>query len=161
LVPLAVYEFYPDGAPEEAVKPAQVEPVLPQAQVAAGTASAPVAAVVVDPAAVAPVAGETRPARVQPAVTPTPEAAAPARHAPGEQVVKLHFVRESWVEIRDRTGRKIFARLNAPGTEQVISGMPPLSLIVGNANGVQLTHNEQPVDLGRYTKVDVARLTLE
>jgi cytoskeleton protein RodZ len=51
--------------------------------------------------------------------------------------------------------------LNAPGTDQVVSGLPPLSLIVGNANGVQLTHNEQPVDLGRYTKVDVARLTLE
>ena len=90
-----------------------------------------------------------------------PEAAAPAQRAPGEQIVKLHFTRESWVEIRDRSGRKIFSQLNAPGTEQVVSGLPPLSLIVGNANGVQLTHNEQPVDLGRYTKVDVARLTLE
>jgi cytoskeleton protein RodZ len=81
--------------------------------------------------------------------------------AAGEQVVKLHFMRESWVEIRDRSGRKIFSQLNAPGTDQVVSGLPPLTLIVGNANGVQLTHNEQPVNLGPHTKVDVARLTLE
>ncbi len=152
LVPLAVYEFYPDDATEEAVKPAQV---------VAETTPAPVATAVVEPAAVSPAATKARPERVQETATPAPEAAAPARRAPGEQVVKLRFSRESWVEIRDGSGRKIFSQLNAPGTDQVVSGLPPLSLIVGNANGVQLTHNEQPVDLGRYTKVDVARLTLE
>jgi cytoskeleton protein RodZ len=73
----------------------------------------------------------------------------------------MRFARESWVEIRDRNGRKIFSQLNEPGTEQVVTGVPPLSLVVGNAIGVQLTHNEQPVNLGPYTKVDVARLTLE
>jgi cytoskeleton protein RodZ len=155
LIPLAVYEFYPDDAPAEGVKPAQVDQTPLQAQVVAETAPAAVAVTVVEPAAVSTVVN-ARPERVRPTVIPAPEAA-----ARGEQVVKLHFVRESWVEIRDRTGRKIFSQLNAPGTEQVVSGLPPLSLIVGNANGVQLTHNEQPVDLGRYTKVDVARLTLE
>jgi cytoskeleton protein RodZ len=110
--------------------------------------------------------GETR----EPAAAPVEAAAAPsvpsttaaaARRGPGEQVVRLRFARESWVQIRDRSGRKIFSKLNAPGTEQTVSGLPPLQLIVGNANGVQVTHNEQPVNLGPHTKVNVARLTLE
>jgi cytoskeleton protein RodZ len=160
LIPLAVYEFYPDDTPAQAVKSGQVELPPPQVQVVAETTPAPVPAVVVTPPSLTPVVNEPRPERVQPSVTPTPEAAAPVRAA-GEQVVKLHFMRESWVEIRDRSGRKIFSQLNAPGTDQVVSGLPPLTLIVGNANGVQLTHNEQPVNLGPHTKVDVARLTLE
>ena len=158
LIPLAVYEFYPDDTSEQVVKS---EPAPPQAQMVAETTPAPVAAVVVESGPGLPGASEVRPERLQPPVSPAPEAAAAARRAPGEQVVKLHFDRESWVEIRDRSGRRIFSQLNAPGTEQIVSGLPPLSLIVGNANGVQLIHNEQPVDLGRYTKVDVARLTLE
>jgi len=36
-----------------------------------------------------------------------------------------------------------------------------LSLVVGNAAGVRLLYNEQPVDLAPHTKIDVARLTLE
>jgi len=162
LVPLAIYEFYPDDTPAEAVKSGQIELPAPQGQVVAETSPAPVAAVVAVPAAVAPVINEAKPERVQKRAAPsTPDTAADVRRASGEQVVRLRFARESWVEIRDRNGRKIFSQLNAPGTEQVVSGLPPLTLIVGNANGVQLTHNEQPVNLGPYTKVDVARLTLE
>ena len=47
------------------------------------------------------------------------------------------------------------------GRSALVSGLAPLSLVVGNANGVQLTHNEQPVNLEPYIKVDVARLTLK
>ena len=104
-----------------------------------------------------PVRTQTKAIARAPAATPAED----VRAAPGEQVVRLRFARESWVEIRDRNGRKIFSQLNSPGTEQVVSGLPPLSLVVGNANGVQLTHNEQPVNLGPHTKIDVARLTLE
>ena len=161
LIPLAVYEFYPDDTPVQAVTSGRLE-LPPPVQVVAETTPTPVVAVVVAPPATTPLVDEAKPERVQPAATPgKPEAVADVRRAPGEQVVKLHFERESWVEVRDRNGRKIFSQLNAPGTEQVVSGLPPLSLIVGNANGVQLTHNEQPVDLGPYIKVDVARLTLE
>jgi hypothetical protein len=33
--------------------------------------------------------------------------------------------------------------------------------VVGNAHGVRLTYDEQPVNLAQHTKVDVARLTLQ
>ncbi len=71
------------------------------------------------------------------------------------------FEQASWVEIRDRSGKAIFSQLNAPGTEQRVNGRPPLAVVVGNAHGVRLTYDEQPVNLALHTKVDVARLTLQ
>jgi cytoskeleton protein RodZ len=90
-----------------------------------------------------------------------PAYAAAVERKPGEQLLKLTFDTQSWVEIHDRTGRRIFSRLNAAGTEQWVSGEPPLTLVVGNARGVRLTRNGQPVDLAPHTNVSVARLTLE
>ncbi len=51
-------------------------------------------------------------------------------------------------------------RLNAAGSDQEIDGEAPYSLIVGNAKGVALRFHGQPVDLGPYTRDQVARLTL-
>jgi hypothetical protein len=39
--------------------------------------------------------------------------------------------------------------------------MPPLTIVVGNSQGVKMTYAGKPVDLARHTKFDVARLTLE
>ncbi len=79
----------------------------------------------------------------------------------GEQRVRLVFEKESWVEIRDRSGRKIFSQLNSAGSAQSVSGQPPLTLVVGNAAGVRIIYNDKPVDLAPHINVDVARLTLE
>lgn len=152
---LAAYEFYPADPVENAVLSGQIE--APPLKLVAET---PPVSAAVQPATIGLSVNEPVPASsgLETAMLP---ATAPVRPAPGEQVVRLRFARESWVEIRDRNGRKVFSQLNAPGTEQVVSGLPPLSLIVGNANGVQLTHKEHAVDLAPYIKIDVARLTLE
>jgi cytoskeleton protein RodZ len=161
LIPLAIYEFYPSDETGQDVKSRQADVAQPPAQVGAETTSAVVPTVATAPP-VTPTGGTLKAEGTPPATAPnTVEAAAAPSTAPGEQVVKLHFTRASWVEIRDRNGQKIFSQLNAPGTDQVVSGLAPLSLVVGNANGVQLTHNEQPVNLEPYIKVDVARLTLK
>ena len=63
---------------------------------------------------------------------------------------------------RYRPGRRLLtSRLNAGGTEQTIEGRPPFSLIIGNAQHVQLTYDDKPVDLAPYVKVEVARFTLD
>ncbi len=80
---------------------------------------------------------------------------------PGERQVRLAFEQESWVEIRDRDERVIFSQLNRPGTQQFVSGTPPFSIVVGNAQGVRLTYEDRPVDLAGHTKIDVARLILQ
>ena len=120
-------------------------------------------------------AGGAQPSTVQ-STSPPPVAAAPSvpanvtEPAPkprilvsgsGPAQVHLVFEGESWVEVRDANGATIFSRLNAPGTERVVRGNPPLSLVVGNASSVKLRYHEKPVDLQPHTHVDVARITLE
>ena len=166
LVPVAMFEFYRGDESEVTVRSRQIAPPQPQV-------------VTEEPVVQNSVPAQTsttrdagdKPARTQPDLargekTPVgnPQAsvaAASTQHQPGEHWVKLKFEREAWVEIRDRNGRRIFSRLNPAGTEQAVSGEPPLTLVVGNAAGVRVTHNDQSVDLAPYIRIDVARLTLE
>ncbi|MDP1682790.1 MAG: helix-turn-helix domain-containing protein [Burkholderiales bacterium] len=76
-------------------------------------------------------------------------------------VLKLKFEGDAWVEIRDKSGKKIFSQLSRAGSEQVVQGEPPLSLVVGDAARVRITYNGKPVDLTPHVKKTVARLTLE
>ena len=78
-----------------------------------------------------------------------------------ERRIHLAFDRESWVEIRDAAGNRLFSGLNQPGTERSVTGRPPFAIVIGNAAGVRMTYGDRAVDLARYTKVNVARLTLE
>ncbi len=75
--------------------------------------------------------------------------------------IALEFQRDSWVEITDGQGRTIMSQLNPGGSQQRVEGVPPFSLIIGNAHGVRLLYNDSQVDLRPYVKVEVARLTLE
>lgn len=75
--------------------------------------------------------------------------------------IQFEFLRESWVEIKDREGRTLLSQLNPAGTQKVVEGTPPFSVIIGNAANVRVTYNDAPVDLKPYVKIEVARLTLE
>ncbi len=126
----------PRGTAPAAVVDAQPAPAADQA------ASTPVPTpTAVDPAAPAP-------------ATPTPPAVA------GDLALVFHFNEDSWVEVKSADGRVLLHRLNVAGSEQKIDGEAPFSLIVGNAKGVALRFRGQPVDLGPYTRDQVARLTL-
>ena len=96
---------------------------------------------------------------------PGPAAAVPAEPVLGATAapaqVKLAFDGESWVEIKDKSGTVILSRLNAGGSERVVEGEPPLTLVIGNAHAVRLSFRNKPVDLVPHTRVDVARITLE
>jgi cytoskeleton protein RodZ len=65
------------------------------------------------------------------------------------------------VEIKDASGTLIFSRLNSPGSEQTVSGEPPLDLVIGNAQSVRLIYRGKAVDLAPHTRVDVARVRLD
>lgn len=80
--------------------------------------------------------------------------------ASGTRQIMLRFDKDAWVEIRQRDGKTLLSQLNAGGTRQVVEGVPPFALIIGNAPNVKLTYDDQPVDLRPHFKVDVARLTL-
>ena len=91
---------------------------------------------------------------------PVPETASAAPLVPGKRRIVMRFEKESWVEIKGRNGETLLSQLNPAGSEKVIDGDPPFQLTIGNAPSVQVTYNDQPVDLKPHFKVDVARLTL-
>lgn len=136
----------PEGAPQSTRPP---EPSAPAGK------PAPVASAAAKPAAVA-----SAPAGVAagaPATAGASVAAAPA----GIGRITLQFEGESWVEIRSGSGKLLVASLHTPGTERLVSGVPPFEVVIGNAQQVRLTYNDKPVDLSPYVKVEVARFTLQ
>jgi cytoskeleton protein RodZ len=101
---------------------------------------------------------------ILPSETPPPERiseAKPVAQQTRSGEIRLEFDQESWVEITDKNGKTVFSQISPAGSIQTVRGHPPFSLVVGNAVGVRLTYNDKPVDLQPYTKVDVARMTLE
>ncbi len=148
-IPFVVYEVTRDPQPVKSV-------AKPAAAVMPATAEQPV----VMPTAAALVSAAESP--VNAALQAAPGAMIPAvRGQPGPGRIRLVFDRESWVEIRDGQGQKIFSQLNPAGTMQIVQGMPPFSLVIGNAAGVRLAYNDKAVDLAPHIKVEVARFTLE
>lgn len=172
----------PPGAPAPAapVAPATgVAPAVPGNPPAGAPAAAPVAAppVAAPPVAApaAPVPGSQPPAAVAapaaapvrtlppvtPAAAPVPAPAAQAAASAAGQVVSFRFTRDSWVEVRDKDGNLITSRLHPAGSTREITGVPPLSVVVGNASYVQLQYKGQSVPLQPNAESDVARVTLQ
>jgi cytoskeleton protein RodZ len=67
---------------------------------------------------------------------------------------------EAWIEIKDASDRMLVSSLNPPGSERVVRGKPPYSLVIGNASQVIITYDDKPVNLAPHTRQDVARFTL-
>jgi len=76
-------------------------------------------------------------------------------------VLNFEFGAESWVEIRDASGRMVHRQLNTPGSQVEVTGRAPFDLVVGNAAQVRMTYNGRPIDLEPFIEVTVARFTLE
>ena len=109
------------------------------------------------------VAVEARPADPLAAAAPAAGAASASASTgdSGQKHIELEFDQLSWVEIKQANGKVLLSQLNQPGTRQVIDGVPPFDVVIGNAAKVRLKYNDAPVDLRPYFKVDVARLKLE
>ena len=67
---------------------------------------------------------------------------------------------EAWIEIKDAADRMLVSSLNPPGSERVVRGKPPYSLVIGNASNVRVLYDDKPIDLAPHTRQDVARLTV-
>lgn len=76
----------------------------------------------------------------------------------------LHFkfTADSWVKVVDGAGTSVFEQLKKGGSEQTVTGKRPLSIVIGNASGVNLTYNDKEIDISSYKKQGgTARFTLE
>ncbi|MBS0619346.1 MAG: helix-turn-helix domain-containing protein [Spirochaetes bacterium] len=72
------------------------------------------------------------------------------------------FTADSWVKVVDGAGASVFEQLKKGGSEQMVTGKRPLSIVIGNASGVNLTYNDKEIDISSYKKQGgTARFTLE
>jgi cytoskeleton protein RodZ len=67
---------------------------------------------------------------------------------------------EAWLEVTDGAGRQLVSSLNRAGSERVVQGRGPFTLVIGNASHVRVLHNDHELDLKPYTRVEVARFTI-
>lgn len=130
------------AAKPEPVKPAPVPPAL---------APAPAVETVPPPAMEMPTEQTVN------AQEPLP----PAPALPAKKQLNLTFTQQSWVRVLDRDGVEIFHNTRPAGSTELVEGLPPFKVEIGNAAGVQLSYNGQPVDLVPHAKANVARLTVE
>lgn len=120
------------GVPVEAAPPAQA--AIPDHSVTTGADSAVVpAGPAVQAVPGATVVTSTEAAGAQPkrdANAETPPA--PAR----EMRLKLNLTNDSWVEVYDARGERLFYDVASAGSVQSVSGRGPLRVVLGNAAGV-------------------------
>ncbi|MEM7283136.1 MAG: RodZ domain-containing protein [Pseudomonadota bacterium] len=75
------------------------------------------------------------------ATTPTAVVDPPVQVSDGEVVFDMSFSEDSWVEIRDGSGRRLFFGMAQSGSSPSVSGVPPLDVLIGNTSGVTLAVN--------------------
>jgi len=137
----------------------------PQAAGAAGERAAAAAgsapAVLPAPAPAPATAADEVPA-APPAAASEPPVATAMPAALSDTALRLTFRDRSWVEVRQADGAVLLSQTNAAGTERTIDGVPPYTLVIGNASKVDLEFRGRPVDLlAAISRDDVARLRLE
>jgi cytoskeleton protein RodZ len=78
-------------------------------------------------------------------LAPATKAAAPA--GPDPLRLLLHFRQDTWAEIYDAGGTRLWYDVGGAGSEQKLSGHAPLHLVLGNAAAVAITVNGKSVPL--------------
>lgn len=160
----------PAGTVSEPV--AAQEPVAPAATTPADVpaASAPAPASASAPATSAPAAA----AVPAPASTTTP--AAPAADAPAEGAAATSAVTaaqtpggvlvmkanaQSWVQVKDSSGRVVLQKTLAAGESIGAEGALPLSVIIGNASGTEVRVRGELLEVAKTTRDNVARFEVK
>lgn len=158
-VPLAMYALLHDDTLETAaVSAPSAAPAPAPAPLGEATLAVPLPAV--SPVATVPLEGADTPVGVEPAPAVS---AAPVREVEpaAEAAIQLAFEEDAWVEIRDRSGQRVFSQIGRKGSSAAVAGAAPFSLVIGNAAKVRIIYKGKAVDLQPFIKVNVARLTLE
>lgn len=136
---------------------APVVAAIDAAQVKADAAKSAVAAVAATNAAKSEVAVKTEAAVKAEIAVPATTKLAPANM----KKVSMSFSDESWVRATDKSGKVVFEKILPAGSQDGFEGVPPFSLVIGNASATKLIYLGKPVDLAAATQSNVARLTLE
>jgi len=78
----------------------------------------------------------------------------------GNDTVVLNLTGDSWIEIYDREGGRLYLDLARSGKNYIINGNSPFNILLGAANNVSIEFNGSSVDIEPYIKFGIARFTL-
>ena len=80
-----------------------------------------------------------------------------------KDVAKLEFnaSQETWVNVVDANGRKIYNKVIFAGSRESVDVKPPINVTIGNAGGTTMSMNGKPVELAPHSRQNVARIKLE
>ncbi len=93
------------------------------------------------------------------AATETP-GTQPATAPGGPDRISFHVTTDSWLEVADRSGDRIYMDFIHGGESLTLTGQAPFSVVLGYAIGASLEFNGQPFDPAPYTRAGVARFSL-
>jgi cytoskeleton protein RodZ len=137
-------------------RPVASIPSATDVDTAAGSAEAEIASAA-PPLASAP----TAPPPAAAAANPTAPAGATEQSATagvGRARLRLSFSADSWVDVHDAAGRRVFAGHGRANSVRTVAGIAPLRVYLGFASGVQLEINNRAVAIGpQFVAGDVAR----
>src|SRR5262249_23129754 len=154
--------------------PAPAPPPAAQARPGSGTAQAPVLSgsrgadqAVTSPARVRPTPptppstriASAAPTSGSPAATlgassaGTPPRTPPA-HTRSQAQVTLRYSADSWTEVYDATGARLFYDVGAANSVQTVVGTPPLRVVLGNASGVAVEFNGHDMPVAKFAHPD-------
>lgn len=122
------------------------EPAAPVVRQAATTVpvAVPASPVVRQPAATVPVAEPaSTTAELEEAVAAQPVPPEPLSSGGPTAQVEINFREESWVEVVDARGERLFYGLGGAGDRTRFVAALPLSIVLGNADGVELFVDEK------------------
>ena len=121
--------------------------------VAAGTAPTP-------PAGTGAAAPATPPGASAASAAAEPLPTAPAVPEGGPNRLVLRFKHDSWVEVYERGGKRLFFNQAKGGQVLSLSGTPPFRVILGYARDAQVEYNGALFDHAPFTSRDIARFTV-
>jgi cytoskeleton protein RodZ len=152
------------GAEPPAPAPTAANPSAAVPDSASGSAAAGVGSAA--PSPTMPPTLSTAPTSI--ASPPLVASGAPATHAipaeadaeagTGHARLRMSFSADSWVDVHDAAGRRVFAGNGLANSVRTIAGVAPMRVYLGFASGVQLEINNRAVAIGpQFVAGDVAR----
>jgi cytoskeleton protein RodZ len=95
------------------------------------------------------------PAVITPEATPVQAVA-----GVGELRLELRINSDSWVEIKGADGESLLLGLLHKGDTRSVTGKAPMTVVLGNAAGVEVQVDGKLFELGRYTRDNIARFEI-
>ncbi len=130
----------------------QTYPVTPPTiEVIEPAPSVPLEQVMTEPLSV-PEVVDAAPVAAEAPLEPPPAAAAAATAAP--VTLRLRFTQTSWIRVDDAGGRTLLNDIRRAGSEENLTGQPPLSVFLGFAPGVEVEFDGRRIDVQPYLRAN-------